>query len=250
MDISFYTAGVGAKAHQSKLDVIGNNIANVNTTAYKAQNAGFVDLLYSNIRDTAGTNTSLKVGSGTRVEKTDINFEGSGVQATDNPTDYAIIGSGFFAVQDPATNEVYYTRDGSFQHSLRNDGEFYLTTANGELVLDKNFEQIKTGKEDAEDKENTDGKDRMESMAEPGIFDFKIKDGMLLKGDNLYQPVAKNGQPVLQEDAKLQNACLELSNVEVSDQMVKLIEAQRAYSMSLKMVQTSNEIEEVINSLR
>ncbi len=155
MDISFYTAGVGAKAHQSKLDVIGNNIANVNTTAYKAQNAGFVDLLYSNIRDTAGTNTSLKVGSGTRVEKTDINFEGSGVQATDNPTDYAIIGSGFFAVQDPATNEVYYTRDGSFQHSLRNDGEFYLTTANGELVLDKNFEQIKTGKEDAEDKENT-----------------------------------------------------------------------------------------------
>ncbi len=87
-------------------------------------------------------------------------------------------------------------------------------------------------------------------MQKPGVFDFKIKDGMLLQGDNLFSPTAKNGAPILKEDAQLQSGYLELSNVEVSNEMVKLIETQRAYSMSLKMVQTSNEIEEVINNLR
>lgn len=240
MDISFYTAGVGAKAQQSKLDVIGNNMANVNTTAYKAQSAGFVDLLYSNIRESADTDTQLKVGSGVRMEKTDINFNNGGLQATDSPTDYAIISSGFFAVQNPATDEIFYTRDGSFQHSLRNDGDFYLVTANGELVLDENFEKIKldlSGEEDEEEQQ-------------PAVFDFDVKDGMLLVGNNLFTPTAKNGEPILQEDAKIQAGYLENSNAEVSNEMVKLIETQKAYSMALKMVQTSNEIEEVINNLR
>ncbi|WP_312647749.1 flagellar hook-basal body protein [Aminipila sp.] len=256
MDISFYTAGVGAKAQQSKLDVIGNNMANVNTTAYKSQSAGFVDLLYSNIRDSADKDSQLKVGSGTRLDKTDSNFNNGGVQPTDNPTDYTIVGSGFFAVQNPATNEIYYTRDGSFQHSLRNDGEFYLVTANGELVLDKNLERIKVdlpGKEDTKDTKgtkDTNNAKAAEEVQKPGVFDFKIKDGMLLQGDNLFSPTAKNGAPILKEDAQLQSGYLELSNVEVSNEMVKLIETQRAYSMSLKMVQTSNEIEEVINNLR
>lgn len=257
MDISFYTAGVGAKAQQSKLDVIGNNMANVNTTAYKSQSAGFVDLLYSNIRDSAETDTQLKVGSGTRLEKTDSNFNNGGVQPTDNPTDYSIVGSGFFAVQNPATNEIYYTRDGSFQTSLRNDGEFYLVTANGEVVLNKNFEKIKAdtpGKETTKDKtattKTTEDAKNAEEVQKPAVFDFKIKDGMLLQGDNLFSPTAKNGAPILQEDAQLLSGYLELSNVEVSNEMVKLIETQRAYSMSLKMVQTSNEIEEVINNLR
>ena len=241
MDISFYTAGAGAKAQQSRLDIIGNNMANTNTTAYKSQNAGFVDLLYSNMREPAEAATQLKVGSGVRLEKTDSNFNNGGVQSTDNPTDYAINGSGFFAVKNPATEEIYYTRDGNFRSSLRNDGEFYLVTANGELVLDENFENIKL---------DLSGKADGETAKKPGVFDFEIKDGMLLQGDNLFSPTAKNGEPILQEDAQLQTGYLELSNVEVSSEMTKLIETQRAYSMSLKMVQTSNEIEEVINNLR
>ncbi len=237
MDISFYTAGVGAKAQQSKLDVIGNNMANANTTAYKAQNAAFVDLLYSNIRDSEETNTQLKVGSGVRTEKTDINFNGGALKPTENPMDYTIIGSGFFAVQNPETNEIFYTRDGSFQYSLRQDGEFYLTTGNGELVLDDNFNKINIEDIKEEDKK-------------PAVFDFKIEDGLRLEGNNLFSVTPKNGEPILKEDAKVETGYLELSNVEISNEMVKLIEAQRAYSMSLKMVQTSNEIEEIINNLR
>lgn len=241
MDISFYTAAVAAKAQQSKLDVIGNNIANVNTTAYKAQNAAFVDLLYNNMREPATTETQLKVGSGIRMDKTDINFNSGGLKPTDNPTDYTIIGSGFFAVKDPETNEIYYTRDGSFQHSLRNDGEFYLTTSNGDLVLDKNFEKINI---------ESIGKDVEEDGQKPAVFEFEIEDGLLLKGNNLFSPTLKNGEPILNEDAKVETGFLELSNVEISGEMTKIIEAQRAYSMVLKMVQTSNEVEEIINNLR
>lgn len=238
MDISFYTAGVGAKAQQAKMDVLGNNMANVNTAGYKRQSAGFVDLLYSNIREPEATDTQLKVGSGTRMEKTDIKFTSSGLQSTDNPTDYAITGEGFFAVQDPANNQIYYTRDGSFQSSLRADGEFYLVTGGGQLVLDKEFQPIKLGKDNA-------GTEKL-----PGIFDFQLKDGMLLQGNNLFSPVAKNGPPILMEDAQPTSGYLEMSNAEVGDEMVKLIETQRAYSMNLKMIQTADQIEEIINNLR
>lgn len=241
MDISFYTAKVGAKAQQTNLDVISNNMANVNTAGYKAQKAGFVDLLYSNVREPEDVDTQLQVGSGARVEKTDIDFNSGGLQSTDNPTDYAILGSGFFAVQNPATNEIYYTRDGSFQHSLRQDGSFYLVTGNGDLVLDKEFQRIQV---DLEGGETAVGPERL------GVFDFEIKDGMLLAGENLFTPVEKNGQPIAVEGEVVQQGYLEMSNADTSKEMTRLIEAQRAYSMALKMVQTSNEIEQTVEGLR
>lgn len=242
MDISFYTAKTGAKAQQTSLDVISNNVANVNTAGYKAQRAGFVDLLYSNVRDPEGVDTQLQVGSGARIEKTDIDFNTSGLQSTDSLTDYAIVGSGFFAVQNPATNEIYYTRDGSFRHSLRQDGNFYLVTGKGDLVLDRNFQRIQV---DLEGGEEAAAPERL------GVFDFNVKDGMLLAGDNLFSPVAKNGQPFLvEEDGTVQQGYLEMSNADTSKEMTRLIEAQRAYSMTLKMVQTSNEIEQTIEGLR
>ncbi|MFV0515946.1 MAG: flagellar hook-basal body protein [Aminipila sp.] len=243
MDISFYTAGVGAKAQQTRLDVIGNNMSNANTVGYKSQNAAFVDLLYSNMREPAGANTQLKVGAGARIEKTDVNYNSGGLQSTDNPTDYTIIGDGFFAVQNPSTNQIYYTRDGSFKHSLFRDGEFYLVNGSGELVLDENFERIKVDLSGSEESKQKDPK-------KPAVFDFEVKDGMLLVGNNLFLPREKNGAPTLRKDAKIQTGALETSNVEVSTEMVKLIETQRAYSMNLKMVQTSGEIEEIINNLR
>lgn len=249
MDVSFYTAGVGAKAQQTKLDIIGNNMANANTVGYKSQSAGFIDLLYSNMREAADVNTQLKTGAGARVEKTDINFNNGGLSTTGNSTDYCIINSGFFAVQNPETNEVFYTRDGSFKRSLFEDGEFYLVTGTGNLVLDENMERIRLDL--SPDQTEEDGEDvEVQSETMPGVFDFQITDGMLLVGDNLFSPTPKNGEPILKEDAVLQQSCLELSNVEVSVEMVKLIEAQRAFSMNLKMVQTSNEIEQTIDGLR
>lgn len=237
MDISFYTAAVGAKAQQTRFDVIGNNMANANTAGYKAQKAGFVDLLYSNVREPETTDTQLVVGAGARVEKTDINFKDGGLASTDAPTDFAIVGKGFFAVRDPGTGEVLYTRSGAFQYSQGRNGIFYLVTAGGQRVLDKNMNPITMPEEN-------------KSIEKPGVFGFKILDGMLLRGDSMFSPTAKNGQPYIVENSQVQSGYLENSNTEVADQMTKIIETQRAYSMMLKMVTTSNEIEQTINELR
>lgn len=242
MDISFYTAGTGAKAHQGKLDVVANNLANVNTYGYKAQREMFADLLYSNVREPETTDTQLRVGAGVKIETTDINHSFGGFNATDNYLDYAINGDGFFAVKNPATNEIFYTRDGSFQQSLWNDGKFYLVTAKGDLVLDKNFERIEINPQGLNGPEFVSG-----NIA---VFDFDIKDGMLLKGDNLFSPVPKNGEPIYKPDVVPIKGYVEASNVDTGNEMVRMIEAQRAYSMSLKMIQTSNEIEQTIESLR
>lgn len=242
MDISFYTAGTGAKAHQTKIDVVSNNMANVNTYGYKNQRAAFVDLLYSNVREPETTDTQLRVGSGARVETTDIDFSHGGFSDTGNPTDYAIVGEGFFAVQNPETQEIRYTRDGNFRNSLNADGKFYLVTSAGDYVLDKNLEHIElnlSGKADPKFVERV-----------PAVYDFKMKDGLNLIGDNMFVPTEKNGEAFLVQGAKAQQGYLEASNVDTANEMVRLIEAQRAYTMSLKMVQTSNEIEQTIESLR
>ncbi len=242
MDISFYTAGTGAKSQQKKLDVVANNLANVNTYGYKAQKEMFVDLLYSNVREPETTDTQLRVGSGVRIETTDVDHRPGGYNATDNQTDFAINGNGFFAVKNPRTNEIFYTRDGSFKQSRFQDGKFYLTTSNGELVLDRNFEKIELlpkGTLASEFAKNS-----------PAVFDFAIKDGMLRKGDNLFSPVPKNGAPIYKPDVTVTRGYVEASNVDAGNEMVRMIEAQRAYSMSLKMIQTSNELEQTIESLR
>lgn len=242
MDISFYTAGTGAKAQQTKLDVVANNLANVNTYGYKAQKEKFADLLYSNVREPETTDTQLRVGSGTRIETTDIDQRPGGYNASDNPTDYAINGSGFFAVQNPRTNEIFYTRDGSFKQSRFRDGKFFLVTAKGDVVLNKNFERIEINPKGTNGPDFVNGK--------PAVFDFAIKDGMLRRGDNLFSPVEKNGQPIYKPNVSLAQGYVEASNVDTGNEMLRMIEAQRAYSMSLKMIQTSNEIEQTIESLR
>lgn len=235
MNISFYTAGVGAKAQQSRIDVIANNMANANTAGYKSQSATFEDLLYNNVRDAATTASQLKVGSGTRMEKTDIDFTSGGAMVTDGQYDFAVVGeNGFFAVQNPETNQTYYTRNGAFHQSYAKDGKSYLVNSVGDFVLDEKGKKIELNGQDVK----------------PGVYDFNIKDGMLLVGDNLYSPTQKNGQAIVQKDAVVTNGYLEGSNVEVSEEMVKLIESQRSYSLALKMVQTSNEVEETINNLR
>ncbi|WP_027399711.1 flagellar hook-basal body protein [Anaerovorax odorimutans] len=239
MNLSFYSGSVGAGAQQSKLDTIANNIANVNTVGYKSENAGFVDLLYSNINAPETQDSDLKVGSGVRYEKTDIKFMDGGLISTDNPLDFAIKGDGFFAVMDPADGEIRYTRDGSFKMSLQEDGEFYLATAKGDLVLSVDEEPIMM----TEDQKSID----LETI---GIFDFENKEGFLCVGDNLYVPVDKNGESYLKEDSSAVEKYLELSNVDLASEMNKLIEAQKAYQMTLRMVKTSEEIEETINNLR
>ena len=237
MNMSFYTAALGAVGQQEKMNVIANNIANVNTDGFRSKNAVFSDLMYYNMRDEQGADTRVKAGSGIAMGRTDTDFSESSMAPTGGNTDFAISGRGFFMLQDPNTHAVSYSRNGKFNMSLRADG-FYLVNDNGKLVLDENRNPIRL------DEEGIVG------GARPGIYTFPVQQGMLNTGNNELTATEKNGEPVLSADAELRQGYLEQSNVNLADEMSKTIECSRAYSYVLKMIQTSDEIEQVINSLR
>lgn len=235
MDTSFYTAARGVRSQQERMNVISNNIANLNTTGYKMHSSAFLDLMYYNMRAPETDLTRLKAGTGMMHERTDIDFSAATPVPTGQPLDYGIMGEGFFMVQDPGSGEITYTRDGHFSASVRADG-MYLITDYGKLVLDRNRNPIRV----------VDG----EAAAEPGVFTFINTNGMEAVGENEFSPVAKNGAPILIQDPDLKNGHLEMSNADLSEEYAKTVEASRAYSYALKMVQTSDEVEQTINSLR
>ncbi len=235
MNTSFYAASRAARTQQSRLDVIANNMANVNTVGYKSQSTVFQDLLYYNMRASEEEVTKLNAGTGVKVSHTNTDFSAGGLMATSDNLSYAILGDGFFAVQNPATSEISYTRNGQFYLSERADG-YYLSTDNQKLVLDQNGQAIKA----------VDG----EINANFGIYTFANTDGMLLKGNSEFQPIEKNGAPILLAGATVLSNQVELSNVDLAKEMAGTIETSRAYSYALKMVQTSDEVEQTINNLR
>jgi flagellar basal-body rod protein FlgG len=174
-----------------------------------------------------------ETGCGARAEKTDILFEQAALSPTGGAYDFAIAGEGFFAVFDNASGNVYFTRNGHFSMSEYDGGIFYLANDDGYLLLDEGFGFVRVGGD-----------------LKIGVFDFINKEGMLLKGNNLYEAVEKNGRPYLNDKATLRQGMLEMANVDLAFEMSRVIETQRAYQMSLKMVQTSDEIEQTVNNLR
>ena len=240
MNQSFYTGAVGAQQHLRHLNVVSNNIANINTYGFKAERAQFSALMYQNMR---AVEDPVLAGVGGRVQMTSTNFHPGGVADTGRSMDYMIEGDGFFALVDLGTGEVTYTRDGSFTKSeyLRDSGEvdeagepilekvYCLSDGNGRFVLSR-----------VDDPQET---------LPIGIFDYGNYDGMTKLGENRFLPIEKNGNLWI-GTGKLVQGALELSNADLSDELTKVIEAQRAYGLALKVVQTSDEIETVINGLR
>lgn len=246
MRASFYTAAVGAGGQQAKMDVVSNNMANVNTTAYKAKNAVFSDLVYTAMEGDGGVRGQR--GHSVRLQKTESSFRAQGGLAqTGRDEDFAIGGDGFFALQDPETEEVFYTRDGRFDMSNLDD-TFYLTDSFGRQVLDRDGNPIDLFNED---EEQTDIRDRI------GIYQIPIEDGLISDGLNAYRAGDKNGEIYVQDEADgegkpsvLYQGMIESSNVQLPKEMSQVIETQKAYQMALKMVQTADELEQVENELR
>ena len=238
MYTSFYTAARGAMEEQEKLNVVGHNLANANNYGYKAKTTVFTDLMYYNLNNYTGEDTRYKAGAGINVEKTNTDFSPKGLITTEEKFDYAINGKGFFMLRSPITNEITYTRNGHFSMSRRGN-EFYLVNDNGNFVLDENRNPIRV----------LDG-NAGELSGQIGVYGFNILDGMQSTGNNEFVPVLKNGEPFLMRDAKLIDHALEMSGVDVANDFTRMIEAQRAYSYALKMVQTSDEVVNTINTLR
>lgn len=243
MNMSFYTAAVGASQQQKRMNVQANNIANVNTYGYKAEKPSFAALMYGNV--TGIDNERLPRGTGAQMISANTDYGAMGPMAnTDRSLDYAISGRGFFALMEPASGEISYTRDGSFTMSgyQRPDGEggltqvFILSDGEGRFVLDESGSPI----------EVADPNDRQPVA----VYDFANTDGMYPIGANRYLPAEKNGIPILVEDAVVVQGALEGSGTDLATEMTKVIEAQRSFSYALRMVQTSDEVTTTINGLR
>lgn len=234
MNASFYTGSRGMITEQDKLNVISNNVANVNTVGFKSKSTVFMDLMYYNMHSQERVTT----GTGVRVQHTNTDFSSNGIdEVRSGGFNFAIQDQdGFFMLRDQVTNEITYTRAGNFTVSLHNDGYFYLQTDKSKQVLDAAGNPIRY----------VNG----ELTARPAVFTFANTNGMESIGGTEFSPVPKNGNPMLVTDAQVVDGYLELSNVDMAQEMSDTVIASRAYTYALKMVQTSDEIEQTINGLR
>ena len=237
---AFYNAAVGAQQQMLRLNVQANNIANVNHYGFRAEKPAFEALMYRNIADADGA--ELPKGAGTRVVSTATDFSQAALEETGRAQDYAIFGLGFFALFDPSTQEISFTRDGSFSPAMFQEqneaGElehvWYLSDGEGRQVLNTGGYPIVMTDFNAE---------------QPvGVFLIQYQDGLQHLDSGRFLAGDKNGD-VWMGGAQVLRGYLETSNTDLAYEISKVIEAQRAYSYALRMVTTADEVETTINGL-
>lgn len=268
---ALWTAASGMISQQTNVDVISNNLANVNTTGYKTESAQFKTLLYqtTQARTTSANGETKPVGAqiglGTRTASITANFTQGSMTSTELNTDFAIDGSGFFAVMDD-NGDTLYTRNGHFNWSLGNGGGVVLSTAEGYPVLDVGGAPIELGTEYMTSKITIDADGNIcypDETGNPqpigftiGLVQFPNPAGLSKCSDSTYKVTEASGEPLQEAEnpdlkrSVIKQSYLEASNVQVVDEMVNLIVAQRAYEMNSKAIQAADEMLGQANALR
>lgn len=241
MNIAFHTGKTAMIAQAQALNIYGNNISNINTVGYQTIRPSFADCLYSVQRS---TEPEWQTGHGTYIQKTDVMFDESHFYYTERPLDFALAGEGFFAVQD-RYGDVNYTRDGAFSMTQADTGEWYLVSGSGEYVLDYDGNRIVVP---FNEEGTVADYDELAGMV--GVFQFENPYGIEAAGTNRYVATERSGAVTPNENMEKLQGVLIVSNVELSDQMVKLIETQRSYQISSRVVTTSDEFTRIANNLR
>lgn len=262
---ALWSASSGMLAQQLNVDVIANNLANVNTTAFKKDRVEFKDMLYETMErayvlEDAGKPVNLQVGHGTMPVATVKNFSIGNLESTENPLDFAIDGESFFMAIGPK-DDVIYTRDGSFKISLTEEGK-KLTTSEGYQVLDANWNEIildfDVSKLNVSENGELSFQDEF-GINVPlgqriGLVKFDNVKGLESVGKNFYASNEASGEPIPDDEqgekSILMQRYIETSNVQVVEEMVKLIVAQRAYEINSKAVQSSDEMLAIANNLK
>ena len=259
MNQALWIAKTGLDAQQMRMSVVSNNLANTNTTGFKQDRASFEDLLYQQVRQPGGSSsaqtqlpTGLQLGTGVRVVATSKNFQQGGQQQTGRALDVMVNGRGFFEVMLPDGSSAY-TRDGSFQMSPQ-----------GELVTNSGY-PVQPGIQIPEGAQSlTIGADGTVSVKMAGdaasveigsltLTDFINPAGLQAKGENLYLETtasgpAQNGTPGLNGLGGIVQGALEGSNVNVVEELVAMIETQRAYEMNAKAISTTDSMLGYLNN--
>jgi flagellar basal-body rod protein FlgG len=257
---SLWIAKTGMEAQQMQLDVISNNLANVSTNGFKKSHAVFEDLMYQNLRQVGSAAseqstlpTGLQVGLGVRTVATSRSFAQGNLQQTSNKLDVAIQGNGFFQVTLP-DGTLGYTRDGAFQ--LDNQGR--LVTAGGLLV--SNGVTVPTNATSVTIAANGTVTATISGTVDPQTIgtittaSFIDPAGLEPLGQNTYQETAASGQPQQGTPGAnglgaLMQGFVETSNVNVVQELVTMIQTQRAYEMNSKAIQTSDQMLQRLSQL-
>jgi len=253
---ALYTSATGMKAQEMRIDNTANNLANVNTTAFKRSHMDFADLMYTNYRapgttvaDGQVSPTGLQIGNGVRMVSTNKNFTQGTTEKTENKLDIAIEGDGFFQVQSQ-NGEIRYTRAGSF----RMDDQGRIVTADGLLLvpnltipqgIDSNT--ITIGANGMIEGAPTQSDQPPTQIGEIQIATFLNPSGLSSEGGNLYAASVASGQPQIANPGSLgygilRSGTLEGSNVEVVTELISLISAQRAYEINSRAIRAGDEM--------
>lgn len=239
MTIGFYSASSGVLNMQEAMDVTANNIANVSTNGFKPMRGSFSDLLYT-VRNK--DNEDVERGHGVKMAKTDLMFDAGQLIPTGRELDFAVVGEGLFALQK-ADGTTVYSKDGAF-YLQQQEGSWYLTDERGAKVLDADGSPIIA-------EYGEDGNIDTSLIGEQvGVFRFPNPFGLDLEGNNYFLQTESSGEAYFDENAEKMQTYLEASSANLADQMVKVIEYQRAFSFNIKMVQTADQIEQTVNNLR
>jgi flagellar basal-body rod protein FlgG len=261
MDPALWAAKTGLDAQQTRMSVTANNLANVSTTGFKKGRAAFEDLLYQNVTQVGSSTsqdtqspTGLSLGTGVRIVSTEKSYTQGSLNQTENALDVAIEGHGFFQIQMP-DGTLAYTRDGDFEISSQGQ----LVTSSGYIVqpginIPQGAQSISIGADGVVSAQIA-GQSAPTQVGSLQIFDFINPAGLQPRGQNLLMESAasgpaQGGTPGLNGLGTLQQGALEASNVNVVEELVNMIETQRAYEMNSKAIQTTDQmLEYVTNNL-
>jgi flagellar basal-body rod protein FlgG len=258
---SLYTAATGMKANQTYVDNIANNLSNVNTTAFKKQKIEFEDLMYQTLQRPGGelsdgnrAPVGIEIGLGTRVVGNSRSFAQGNLEQTGNETDAAIEGTGFFQVRLP-DGEIGYTRNGAFK--INDQG--YLTTSQGYLLepnisIPDDASQFVIS-ESGEVSCTRPGDSQALVLGQIELARFINPAGLTSQGGNIFRESMASGSPIVGEPGEenfghIKNQYVESSNVQMVEEMVNMIVAQRAYEISSKSITTSDEMLQTASQLK
>jgi flagellar basal-body rod protein FlgG len=259
MDASLWVAKTGLDAQQTRMNVISNNLANVNTTGFKRDRAVFEDLLYQNIRQAGGQTgadtqaaTGFQLGTGVRVLATEKIVAQGNMQTTENSLDIAIAGDGYFQIAQP-DGTIAYTRDGDF--NLDNAGQ--IVTSSGQLLqpaitVPANASSVTIGQDGTVSVELQAG-GGAQVLGQLQLARFINSAGLQAMGQNLLKETPASGAPQVGNPGAdgmgiLMQGALEASNVNVVEEMVSMIETQRAYEINSKAISTVDGMLQYLNN--
>ena len=257
---SLWTAASGMSAQKTNMDIIANNLANVNTSGFKKSRADFEDLLYQNLKspgaETAAGGqvpTGIQIGMGTKTLSAQKIFTEGDIVQTGNQLDVAILGNGFFKVL--SNGEEVYTRAGSFKL----DSEGYICTGQGdrlqpEISIPDNTTSLSIGPGGLIEALEADGSTQTVT-GQITIFNFVNPAGLKSLGGNYYTTTNASGAPTegnpgVDGLGSLAQNSLEMSNVDVVEEMVNMIAGQRAYEISSKSIKSADEMMQMANNIK